>query len=196
MAARRLKRGFSLILILVMAWSLLGCGSGPEEAPPAPEDTDAAAAETPAADEPDTQDAPASPGASDLWAPAIEPSLEASMPRESDVPYPAYPGAVVYSHGYAGEGQASSVIWSITTDPPEDVFAFYREHLEGWHHEDMPREGLDYLLWDGDEEDAGQAYTHLIPAILIREPFEVELDYMDEWLPGIQTEFTVIYPAN
>ena len=198
MAKRGLKRQLLLImvLVLVLVVSLTGCGIGARDDASPPEADEAS--EPPAVDVPEEapEEQDVDPDTSDLWAPAAHGGVGGNLPKKHDVPYPAYPGAQIHNHGWAGENQESNVVWMITTDPPDSVFAFYKEQLTGWHSNQTPRLGLSYLLWQGDTGDEEHAYNLLAPAILISEPHEMQLEYMDEWLPGVQAEITVVYPAD
>jgi len=205
MLKKRLQWQLLLVMVsmLVLVFSLTGCGilARDDASPPEADE----ASETPAVDvseelpeeqeTPEVQSEEVAPDTSDLWAPAAHSGVGGNLPKKDDVPYPVYPGAQIHNHGWVGENQESNVIWMITTDPPDSVFAFYKEELAGWHSNQNGHMGFS-LLWQGDAGDEEHACTLLIPAILISEPHEMQLEYMDEWLPGVQAEITVAYPAD
>ena len=183
----RFKQLFCMSILLILLVAFIGCSSE-ETAEISDEleevaDVDAGEVE----DTPDT--APSAP--SDLWAPPADcPHLVVeNLPAEDEVPYPHYPGSHAFGIGWSGETPKSTDIFLLATDPPEDVYNFYQEQMDGWHSEKVDHASYDYILWQGDADQLSETYAHNLPSILIRTPH----DYEAEWLVGSQTAFTVVY---
>lgn len=111
--------------------------------------------------------------------------LTASLPKAADVPIPAYPGAraILYAEP---QGKILTRIGLLTSDEPEEVFAFYRERLDGWRHHS--REFM-WVLWDSESDKPITASSYTVPAVEIRSAIEQEIS---QW-PEARTYFTVVY---
>lgn len=116
------------------------------------------------------------------------------IPPRSAVPIPPYPGAVVIQTMAEQVGSANGeeftalpVIVLVTTDPVDQVAAYYAEHLPDWN---TKTEFGQHYFWEGEEDfnpfDMVQSVS--VPSLVI-------MDDMDRGtiVPGAAAELQVRY---
>jgi len=200
--ARKKSKGGLIALILILVVLVLGGGfmiinlfvlNGNDIAVLLPEEDEGNGVAEPGANSGLT----ASADTSGLWIPPVEAYGDPGrLPKAGEVPYPPYPGALVFSYQEPSDGQGSwdiiAYLFLLAPDPMDTVYEFYKGHLghlDGWN----VRETLNsFEIWQGGEGDYMDAWGYLIPAVLIMEP----LDNHAGLMPGAQSQIIVVYNPN
>jgi hypothetical protein len=122
----------------------------------------------------------------------------ATVPDKSAVGIPSYPGARVFQTKRAGEMRANDkkyqtlpYIKLLSTDPPDEIVAWYRDQLEEYTYEDVF--GVAWVFWKGEGKFNGMDIRQRMTVENVGISEAIAAMGYDEVMQGTQSIIEIAY---